>query len=291
MLTTQNALDDANKNIRVMESKTKELDAKNRELQEEVQDKKAKIITSMNGTVGNVLSVKGDETEITNLLLRRQDAMRQRIEMLQNQIREISHREALERFGPGPHRVQFLVEFEYGKGTKVKSSTFTLELAPLDVMPHSVHLFLQMVAHQLWDGTVFLHTAHHVLQASPTDYDTGDSKRQTFDMAGLSHLSFQEYSDQYPHEKYTVGFGGRPGGPDFYISTQDNTKYHGPGGQGQHDLSEEADPCFGRIVEGLDVINRLHRLSVNSVREKTRSEDPDGDIRLTKIISARIQNS
>jgi hypothetical protein len=35
---------------------------------------------------------------------------------------------------------------------------------------------------------------------------------------------------------------GRPGGPEFYISTLDNTANHGPGSQGS---KTEADSCFG----------------------------------------------
>ena len=34
------------------------------------------------------------------------------------------------------------------------------------------------------------------------------------------------------YQKLTTLFIGRPGGPPFYISTQDNTENHGPGSQG-----------------------------------------------------------
>jgi hypothetical protein len=42
---------------------------------------------------------------------------------------------------------------------------------------------------------------------------------QRFRRAGLDGVVFQEYSPKFPHEKFTVGYAGRPGGPDFYIST------------------------------------------------------------------------
>jgi hypothetical protein len=31
-------------------------------------------------------------------------------------------------------------------------------------------------------------------------------------------INFQEYSDQYPHEEYSIGLNGRPGGLGFYIN-------------------------------------------------------------------------
>ncbi len=49
---------------------------------------------------------------------------------------------------------------------------------------------------------------------------------------------------------------GRPGGPGFYISTVDNTHNHGPASQGS---KTEADSCFGRIVKGFDVVERMKK--------------------------------
>ena len=186
------------------------------------------------------------------------------------------------RFGPGPHHVIFTVKMQG------ETSTFTVQLASLDHMPHSVHLFLQMVNHQLWDDTIFLHTAQHVLQAAPLAYP-GTSKRDQFSKAGLTHLAFQEYSEEYAHEKYTLGFGGRPAGPDFYISTQNNSDHHGPGGQEHHDLHEEADPCFGIVVDGKDVVDKLHAKSIAMADFGKEDENwDDENIPITTIVSARI---
>jgi cyclophilin family peptidyl-prolyl cis-trans isomerase len=68
---------------------------------------------------------------------------------------------------------------------------------------------------------------------------------------------FQEYSPNFEHKKYTLGFAGRPGGPDFYISTMDNSKLHGPGGQTSYEDPTEADPCFAKVVEGFNVVDRM----------------------------------
>ena len=195
------------------------------------------------------------------------------------------------RFGKGPHRVEVQVDFNAGVSTSGRTDVgiFIIEMAPLSQMPHSVHLFLQMVAHKLWDDTVFLHTTNHVLQAAPIDFTTGRSKRDDFADASLDQLSFQEYSEDYPHVKYTIGFGGRPGGPDFYISTQDNSKYHGPGGQGHHDLHEEADPCFGLVVEGQKIVDRMHRRSIATVGKNGEAWDGK-DVPITSIVSIRVMD-
>jgi hypothetical protein len=46
------------------------------------------------------------------------------------------------------------------------------------------------------------------------------------------------------------------GGPAFYISTVDNTRNHGPGSQGS---KTEADSCFGKIIDGFDVVKRMQK--------------------------------
>jgi hypothetical protein len=73
---------------------------------------------------------------------------------------------------------------------------------------------------------------------------------------GAMGLAFQEYDARFPHEKYTLGFAGRPGGPEFYISTVDNVANHGPGSQGS---KTEADSCFARVVGGFDVVERMRK--------------------------------
>lgn len=75
-------------------------------------------------------------------------------------------------------------------------------------------------------------------------------------------MGFQEYSPNFPHVKYTVGYAGRPGGPDFYVSTMDNTQNHGPGGQSSYEDPSEADPCFAKVVDGFDTVDRLAKMPV-----------------------------
>jgi cyclophilin family peptidyl-prolyl cis-trans isomerase len=174
-----------------------------------------------------------------------------------------------DRFGPGPHQVEIELDFPpEAPAVNGNPTTFVIELASLDDMPHSVHLFLQMVSHQLWDGCSFMRNAGHVVQASSAPYYKTTTKgrqpqlRKKFKDAGYMSVAFQEYSPKVPHEKYTVGFAGRPGGPDWYVSTRDNTKNHGPGGQSSYAVPSEADPCFGKVIQGFAAVDRMHQLPV-----------------------------
>jgi hypothetical protein len=140
-----------------------------------------------------------------------------------------------------------------------KRGRLRLDMAPLDLMPVAVNLFLQQVHHGLWDGCSFVYNYHHILQAGPHVHDgvhDGGERRpprmdalmQRFVDAKLDRMPYPEYREGYPHEAYTVGYAGRPGGPSFYINKANNTRIHGPGGQGHHSLHEEADPCFAKVA-------------------------------------------
>ena len=117
-------------------------------------------------------------------------------------------------------------------------------------MPHSVHFFLEQVSRNLYDGCSFHRNAGHVVQGKtlferklicystlhcishnyqssfyeggPVTYykNEGARPRKLFVESGLTSVSFQEYSVDFPHVKYTLGFAGRPGGPDFYVSVK-----------------------------------------------------------------------
>jgi len=198
-----------------------------------------------------------------NISKEREEAMKKKIELLKYSIQNISRREVLDRFGKGPHKVEMKLDFPESAGPG--PDTFVIQLAPVQEMPHTVHTFLEQVYLGLWNGCSFFRNAPHVMQATPRAYskNIGEDKESAFVDSGYFHLAFQEYSENYPHKKYTLGFAGRPAGPDFYINVWDNSQAHGPGGQKHHDLPSEADPCFGRIVEGLDTIERLQNLPSN----------------------------
>ena len=96
-------------------------------------------------------------------------------------------------------------------------------------MPHAVHLFLEQVHHGLWDNTWFYLNGPHVMQAGPQDWE--EEKEETgaalkkFQNYQLDTLAFPEYSHKFPHVPFTMGFTGRPGGPDFYSEFKTNKIY------------------------------------------------------------------
>ena len=118
-----------------------------------------------------------------------------------------------------------------------KDGSFVVELAPSSLVPHSVYTYLEVARH--WKSGAFHRIAGHVLQVMVKTDTTPPVK----------HLAFQEYSPEYPHKKRTVGYAGRPSGPAWYVSIQDNSRNHGPGSQQNHN-PYEADGCMRTVVSG-----------------------------------------
>jgi hypothetical protein len=195
---------------------------------------------------------------------------------------------SIQRFGPGPHFVRFTVESE--DSAKTMSRSFVVELAPLDLMPHSVYFFLEMVNMKIWDNTVFLHheEGQRVIAAVPIDFRTQQVKHHHLAFLGWKGLAFPEYSPEWKHDKYTLGFA--KGGPTFYLNTADNIKSHGPGGQDHHVIDGDADPCFAKVVEGKEVIDDLIRFGLSHVKKSAHEDHPwaDGEHALTHVKSIEI---
>ena len=116
-------------------------------------------------------------------------------------------------------------------------SRITIETHPLGALPLSTDYFLNQVARGTYVGASFFRNERHVVQASQP-------------LGGGHSISRQEYDPKYPHEKYTCGLAGQPGGTDFYVSMATNTRAHGPGGQGSPGV---ADVTFGRLWSRGDV--------------------------------------
>jgi len=177
-------------------------------------------------------------------------------------IQLMSEHALLEKFGPGPHRVEIQARFDSHKGFD-DVGYITIELAPIEDMPHAVYWFLEQVSRKLYDGCSFYSDPGHVIQAGPiANFLSGENipKHQRFKDAGFDTILFQEYSTKFPHQKYTLGYSGRPGGPDFYINMRDNSEAHGPGGQTHKHGFMEADTCFAKVIGGFDIVDRMHEL-------------------------------
>ena len=156
----------------------------------------------------------------------------------------------LPRYGEHEHyRVRVELEFQDTMpdfAERGQHGTLVLEMAPVEYIPVSVYNWLEIA--RTWKSGEFHRNAGHVLQAT------------TRAGAVTKSLAFQEYDERYPHKKGTVGYCGRPSGPCWYVSIQDNTRNHGPGSQ-QKKNPHEADANFGRIVEGMDdVVPRIHSI-------------------------------
>jgi len=124
-----------------------------------------------------------------------------------------------------------------------------MEMASLDQMPHSVYTFLEMISNGLLNGCSFILNAVHELKAAPLPYDGSPphEKAKAFLDHGLESVAFREYSPEFPHSQYTVGFAA-DGSPSFYINTEDNSAVH------------VGEPCFAKIVSGHDVVQRMNKM-------------------------------
>jgi len=160
---------------------------------------------------------------------------KQSIEKLQ----EVTRALILKRYGNPPYRVEFDVEFPSIMPDE-RNGKILIELAPIELTPHVVFVFLEIV--RTWTGGAFNRVAGHVLQTTVDGSHEG--------------LAFQEYHPDFPHKQFTLGYAGRPGGPPWYISIIDNTQNHGPGSQGS---ATEADGCFGKVLEGFDVVEQIKK--------------------------------
>lgn len=180
--------------------------------------------------------------EMQQLSSRLQDSQKH-ADKLKTKVQRLSKTEALAKYGDHVHRVEIELSFPDGRDGPTR---FVIELAPIELMPHSVHFFLEMVSSHLLDGCSFILNALHVLKAAPLPYDgsSAANKARAFTRMGLESVAFKEYAASYPHEQYTVGFAA-DGSPSFYINTEDNSEIH------------LGDPCFGKIVEGFDTVKRL----------------------------------
>ncbi|CAB9512932.1 expressed unknown protein [Seminavis robusta] len=247
----QGKLDDAEKGIKLLQREVSAYDVmrqhqnQNNSPQNSNNNKAAAIAPALAQPHNQALE------EMQQLDARLRDSQT-KAETLKRTVQALSKREALQKYGNHVHRVEIELAFPdphphyHLHSEKEGPTTFIIELAPIELMPHSVHFFLEMVHAGLLDGCSFILNALHVLKAAPLPYDgsSAANKARAFTRMGLESVAFKEYAPSYPHEQYTVGFAA-DGSPSFYINTEDNSEIH------------LGDPCFGKIVEGFDTVKRL----------------------------------
>jgi cyclophilin family peptidyl-prolyl cis-trans isomerase len=179
--------------------------------------------------------------ELNALQTRIHELSRKSMDM-KDRVKAVSKQHILEKYGGGVKQVEMELVFPDGKDGPTK---FVIALED-NLMPHSSFIFLEMVSSGLLDGCSFILNALHVLKAAPLPYDgsSAAAKAKAFTESGLESVAFKEYSTAMPHIKNTIGFAA-DGSPSFFINTEDNSEIHA------------GDPCFGKIIEGLDTVKRL----------------------------------
>jgi len=145
-------------------------------------------------------NLKKRDSAISKMLTRTTDA----ISLLSKQVLDI-------KYGLGVDFVNasMLVKFPTSMGLP-STGTITIEIAKT-FMPVASLYFLSQVESGAWNGCSFIRNAHHVLQADPSspgkEYLHSRFKAIPYQKQGIP---FQEYNEEYPHVKYTLGLAGRP---------------------------------------------------------------------------------
>lgn len=143
-------------------------------------------IVSNNKTNNKTLQLQqeGIKQELSNLEKVHRLHERQ-IRAMMDKIQRDSHRDVFEKFGKGPHSIEFMVSSsEKGNLTPV-----ILELVSLESMPLSVHLFLEQVYHNLWNRIPIQKIDENVFET-----DMG-RKINEFESLGLSTIHFHEANE------------------------------------------------------------------------------------------------
>ncbi len=174
----------------------------------------------------------------------------------------LTHFFRFSRFGPGPHYVRLTLAFP----SSPANESILLELAPLNSMPHTIHMVLSLIQEKMYVSGTFILSRDHIIVAGPVDSHNAENNRELEERmvrkgyfpAGV--LLFREYTPDYPHVQYTVGFN-QLGGPIFYINMKDNTALHGSHSN-EEEGQKEGDPCFAKVVEGLDVVQRIAQMQM-----------------------------
>lgn len=200
------------------------------------------------------------------------------------------------RYGPGPkYYVEMKLAFNSESNivqdaTTEIEDTVWLETASIEEMPHSVHFFLEQVSNGVYDNTAFYRNAPRFVQAGPGQ-DAQRVEQLEREQPSLAHVLFQEHSRNLNHQQYTLGYPGRPGGPDFYLNLQDNSKQHGLGADLTHrsEFMIEADPCFARIIRGFNTLERIHRSNVQEEDGFSRRKQYQM-VHPVTIVSMRVHN-
>lgn len=157
--------------------------------------------------------------------------------------------------------MEFVLEFP-GEQVHAVGNRIIVETAPIGMMPHAVHMFLEMAAEGLYTGTRFNFAGPNAVSLKIEEDDEAENLKKKF-KDYTPALSFPEYNDHFPHKEYTLGFFGRDPrelpGPSFFINTRDNTAKNGPqpGQYDEHGFEVGAFTCFAKVISGKNAVDRM----------------------------------
>lgn len=235
--------------------------------------KQGKMKAAMLEEMGITLNNAKDEVQFWKM----------KTESLEKKIDFRSRRDVLKSYGPGPHFVRITLSLSTSPAV---TENILLKMAPLDLMSHTIQLFMNLIEEKMYVGGTFLLARDHILVAGPFDaFDPENNQRLEDTMVEEGYfpdgaLLFNQYAPEFPHNRYTVGFSSI-GGPLFYINIRDNKEAHGP----RHVDNEggvEGDPVFAAVVEGFDVIQKILALP--------RNEDDSLDTRVQIVDTYVAEN-
>lgn len=190
----------------------------------------------------------------------------QEVVNMKSVIQRHSRQRLIKWLGQGPYRVQMKLLFPGDDDFQ----NITIELDG-ENLPHTVYTFLMQVEQGLYDdaGFFFHHNGVHVTFASLL-VEGKPEILNLWESSGFGQRIFQEYSHHSPHEAYTIGFRGL--GSSMYFNTRDNT-----------DLHRGIDPCLGKVINGQDVIDRMHS-STGVLHDDDWKELQPGPVAIAKIV-------
>ncbi|MCB9674704.1 MAG: peptidylprolyl isomerase [Alphaproteobacteria bacterium] len=162
-----------------------------------------------------------------------------------------------------------IATFETSMGS-FKAEIFT------DVMPITANNFVRLANEGFYDGLHF----HRVIEGFMNQFGCPHSKDPNSRRAGTGDSPYGAIADEHPANlrlSNVVGTlsmanaGPQSGSSQFFINTADNgfLDYFSPG-QSKH-------PVFGKVTEGMNVVNAINRVPTDS------SDRPRTPVRVDRI--------
>jgi len=123
----------------------------------------------------------------------------QQVQKLKEQIQAMSKRDTLETYGLGPYRVEMELSFPSsssssasgGGGGGTDPHFLIIELAPLDLVPHSVYTFLEMISMGVLEHSSFVLNSQNMIKAITNSLPKKESMNitPTQNMAGVETVA------------------------------------------------------------------------------------------------------